>query len=308
MDVSITYVPGEEREGYYVQSMVKRMWAVQIDMLKEIDAVCKRHDIKYYGWYGTLLGAVRHQGFIPWDDDIDLAMLRKDYERFRYYCKTELPKEWKISEKMYGFCILNTDVPRLDQKFLDKYHGCPLMTGIDIFCLDHIPRDKKEEESWLALLGAIYTLFQYWDSFEEDEEWAEGKWLQLKEIEKLTGHHFDYQYPIKEQLTFLAEKIEAVYEDESSDEVANAMWLYEHRHCRYPREEFNRVTEVPFEDIMLPILEDYDLICRVYYGDNYMVPVIDHAHNIYKEQMGILRDYFKNLGMDLPECFDIAFE
>ena len=59
---------------------------------------------------------------------------------------------------------------------------------------------------------------------------------------------------------------------------------------------------------MLPILEDYDLICRVDYGDNYMVPVIDHAHNIYKEQMGILRDYFKNLGMDLPECFDIAFE
>ena len=109
-------------------------------------------------------------------------------------------------------------------------------------------------------------------------------------------------------MTFLAEKIEAVYEDESSDEVANAMWLYEHRHCRYPREEFNRVTEVPFEDIMLPILEDYDLICRVDYGDNYMVPVIDHAHNIYKEQMGILRDYFKNLGMDLPECFDIAFE
>lgn len=308
MDVSIKYVPGEEREGYYVQPMVKRMWAVQIDMLKEIDTVCKRHDIKYYGWYGTLLGAVRHKGFIPWDDDIDLAMLRKDYERFRYYCKTELPKEWKISEKMFGLCILNTDTPRLDPQFLDKYHGCPLMTGVDIFCLDRIPQDKEEEEQWLTLLGAIYTLHQYWDSFEEDEEWAEGKWIQLKEIEKLTDYHIDYQHPIKEQLVLLAEKLEAVYEDGDFDEVANVMWLYEHRSCRYPRKGFDRVMEAPFEDIMLPILEDYDLVCRVDYGDNYMVPVIDHSHNIYKEQMGILRDYFKNLGMDLPECFNVAFE
>ena len=308
MDVHVRFVPGEERDGFYVQPMVKRMWAVLIDMLKEIDTICKRHDINYYGWYGTFLGAVRHQGFIPWDDDIDLAMLRKDYERFRYYCQTELPEEWKVSEKMYGLCILNTDAPRLDQSFLDKYHGCPLMTGVDIFCFDDIPKDKKEEGQWLALLGATYNLYQYWDSFENDGEWAEGKWIQLKEIEKLTGYRFDEQCPIKEQLSFLAEKIKVIYENGNSDEVANLMWLYEHRSCRYPREWFDRVKEVPFEDIMLPILEDHDLICRVDYGDDYMTPVIEHAHNIYKEQMVILRDYFNDLGMDLPECFDAAFE
>ena len=67
------YIRGEEREGYYVQPMMKRIWAVQLDLLREIDMVCKRHGIKYYGWFGTLLGAVRHQGFIPWDDDLDLA-------------------------------------------------------------------------------------------------------------------------------------------------------------------------------------------------------------------------------------------
>ena len=75
-------VQGEVRDGYYVQPMMKRIWAVQLDMLKEIDRICRRHHVNYYGWFGTLLGAVRHHGFIPWDDDLDLAMLREDYERF----------------------------------------------------------------------------------------------------------------------------------------------------------------------------------------------------------------------------------
>lgn len=69
-------VQGEVRDGYYVQPMMKRIWAVQLDMLKEIDRICRRHHVNYYGWFGTLLGAVRHHGFIPWDDDLDLAMLR----------------------------------------------------------------------------------------------------------------------------------------------------------------------------------------------------------------------------------------
>lgn len=112
------YIQGEMRDGYYVQPIMKRRWMVELDMLKEIDHICRSHDIKYFGWYGTLLGAVRHRGFIPWDDDMDLAMLREDYER-------------------------NADVIGLDQKFLDRYHGYPLMTGVDIFCLDHLPLGEK---------------------------------------------------------------------------------------------------------------------------------------------------------------------
>ena len=288
-----------------MQSMVMRIWALQIDMLKEIDRICRRHDIKYYGWYGTLLGAVRHQGFIPWDDDMDLAMLREDYERFQYYCQIELPEGWRILKKTWGSSIFNSDAPRLDQKFLDKYHGCPLMIGVDVFCLDRIPKDKVEEESWLSLLYAVYVLNQCWDSFEDDEPWAEEKWVQLKEIENLTDYHFDKQYSMREQLLSLIEKIEAMYWNEESYDVANVVWLYEHRHCRYPRKCFEKTIEVPFEEIMLPILNDYDLVCKVDYGDNYMIPVVEHMHDIYKGQISILRDYFQKQGMDVPECFNL---
>ena len=73
MEIQLECIRGEERDGYYVQPLMRRRWAVQLDILREIDSICKRYQIKYFGWYGTLLGAVRHQGFIPWDDDIDLV-------------------------------------------------------------------------------------------------------------------------------------------------------------------------------------------------------------------------------------------
>lgn len=59
MEIQLECVHGEEREGFYVQPLMKRRWAVQLDILREIDSICKRHRIKYFGWHGTLLGAVR---------------------------------------------------------------------------------------------------------------------------------------------------------------------------------------------------------------------------------------------------------
>lgn len=65
---NIKYLEAEEREGFFVSSMMKRYWAAQLKVLAEIDRVCKKHDIKWFADCGTLLGAVRHGGFIPWDD------------------------------------------------------------------------------------------------------------------------------------------------------------------------------------------------------------------------------------------------
>ena len=65
MEIHVEDVQGEEREGFYVQPMMKRMWFVQLDILNVIRQICRRHAIRYYGWYGTLLGAVRHPVFIP---------------------------------------------------------------------------------------------------------------------------------------------------------------------------------------------------------------------------------------------------
>ena len=73
----------EIRCDYLIDERMKKIWAVELEMLQRFDEVCKKHGLTYWAFYGTLLGAVRHQGFVPWDDDIDLAMLRDDYERFQ---------------------------------------------------------------------------------------------------------------------------------------------------------------------------------------------------------------------------------
>ena len=68
--------------GFTVTRALKKIWAIEIDLLQQIDRVCKKHGLRYYLMFGSLLGAVRHHGFIPWDDDMDIVMPREDYERF----------------------------------------------------------------------------------------------------------------------------------------------------------------------------------------------------------------------------------
>ena len=72
----------EVREGFYIPAMMKRAWAAELEILVEIDKICEKHKLHYYIDYGTLLGAVRHKGFIPCDDYIYIMMFRHDYEIF----------------------------------------------------------------------------------------------------------------------------------------------------------------------------------------------------------------------------------
>ena len=83
----------EVREGFYIPAMMKRAWAAELEILVEIDKICEKHKLRYFIDYGNLLVAVRHKGYVPWDDDIDIMMMRKDYELFAKVANSELPKE-----------------------------------------------------------------------------------------------------------------------------------------------------------------------------------------------------------------------
>ena len=98
------FLEEEVRCGYTVTRKMKEVWAVELDLLKEFKRVCNKYDLKYCADGGTLLGAIRHQGFIPWDDDLDIAMLRKDFEKLNEVAPAEFKKPyfWQTEETDKG--------------------------------------------------------------------------------------------------------------------------------------------------------------------------------------------------------------
>lgn len=87
-----SYFLGETRDGFYIEPMMKCAWAAQLEVMCVIKQICEKYDIPYFAYYGTLLGTIRHKGFIPWDDDMDICMLRKDYQRFLEVTLGSLPE------------------------------------------------------------------------------------------------------------------------------------------------------------------------------------------------------------------------
>lgn len=124
---------------------LRQIQLIELEMLKEVDRICKKCGIKYNIIAGTLLGAVRHRGFIPWDDDADVAMLRPEYEKFRKACKTELDKtrfEFQDHRNTKGYRWGYGKIRRKDTLFLREHQEhMPYFQGIfiDIFPLDNVP-------------------------------------------------------------------------------------------------------------------------------------------------------------------------
>lgn len=130
---------------YLDDKLLRQVQLIQLEMLIEVDRICKKCDIKYNIIAGTLLGAVRHGGYIPWDDDADVALLRPEYEKFRNVCKTELDKSrfyFQDHRNTKGYRWGYGKLRRKNTLFLREYQEhMPYEQGIfiDIFPLDGVP-------------------------------------------------------------------------------------------------------------------------------------------------------------------------
>lgn len=299
-----SFFEGEEREGFYVEPMMKKAWAAQLEVLQVIDEICTRHNIVYYAAWGTLLGAVRHKGFIPWDDDIDIAMKRADYRRFVEIAERELPKEWDLLTldkcRDWNRClarVVNTRHVPLEKEEMEKFHGCPFLVGVDIFPIDNVP-PVEEVDTYLLLFGIPFNLARAWDCGDMAENMKN-----LKGIEEYFDIKFTTNKPYPQQLWSLADRIASLYADDGeAKELTYTYVMEQHPKFRIPMSCYESVIRVPFENTTIPIPVGYEQVLTKSYGD-YKKPrqaTATHDYPFYKAQREEIYDNYKRIGLNIP--------
>ena len=296
-----TYYEDEVREGFYVPCMMKCSWAASLEVLGEIAKVCERHHIRWFAYSGTLLGAVRHGGFIPWDDDLDICMLRDDYIRFNEVAPKELPKGYRVvnaqnEEEFYELLtqVRSSDYINFDEEYLEKHHNFPFVSGVDIFPLDYLIQDQEKEKlrenlAQLTNILAVSFCKDHPSYRERPEEELEDI---MEYLEKQCDITFDRSKSLKKQVYTLMDRLYALGKAEEAKQVVHmSYWLSQKSHV-FPVEYFENTVMIPFETIKVPVPVDYDNVLKIQYGE-YMRSVRQggmHEYPWYQSEEKLLYD------------------
>ena len=291
----VEYFEDEVREGFFVSSMMKRYWAAQIKVLAEIDKICRKYGIRWFADCGTLLGAVRHGGMIPWDDDMDICMLRKDWLRFFEVAQNELPEEYCVLslrheteyEDIIGR-IVNAHAIDYRDEHMKEFFGCPYTVGVDIFPLDDMLDDDEVEENRRKFAAEVARACDLVKIGKEDSPECRNL---LDKIERVDNTIFHRGGNLFHELRLLIEKIYMMHSSDDAPYVAlMPHWVSWHSH-KYSKALFKDMLYLPFEYIRIPVPARYEEVLRIEYGEFMTVYKGGgvHEYPVYGEQEEMLR-------------------
>lgn len=262
-------------DGHLVTAETKKLWAIEMDLAQKLLDVCKKHNLRIWADGGTLLGAVRHKGFIPWDDDMDFVMFRDDYNKLLEIGPIEF-KEPYFFQSIYtdntwgGMAKLRrSDTAMIDsiyKQFKDRNSGI----FVDIIVLDGIPDNKlefKKEYNWISVKRRLLTRYGVYKS-----DYTSLRAALRTMAVKLYFIFHDY-YKVQQKVVNML----------SRNKITNTIYctlidLYASSGIPLNkinwREHiwYNETVELPFCDMMLPAPIGYHKLLTSIYGD-YMTPV-----------------------------------
>lgn len=261
-------------------------------LLREIDTICKANNITYYLDGGTALGAIRHRGFLPWDDDADVVFTRKDFLKFVQAVRKEnrpnrlivgMDTEPEYAMVYSRYCDISTTCI-LRTTMLDQFRSGLF---IDLFILDPIPDTAEAAKEYFSLLNGYAELINpyYYDVVVGANEWYD----RLKLMEEISG---------REAVTRFVE--ERLFQGVDKNGMTYA-FRYDLEQFIYPRYIFQKALRVPFEGELFPVAGEFGDYLRIHYGDQwYIIPEQGEmqTHNVVID-LHVPYETFKNTYMGL---------
>lgn len=258
-----------KKGGTYIsKSRLRELQLIELDILKDIDKICKEHNITYYLGEGSLLGAIRHQGFIPWDDDLDIVMPRADYDRFlsivndylgdKYACLNKdtvptyyLPFSKIVSLNDYDF------INKLD-KFDRKYSG----PFVDIFPLDFYDTTNSKEIARkykkIRTIRDMLLLKAHYMKAKRPKQKA------VRPLAKILSYEYLHKILLREMTKC----------DASAAYCCNFASSYHPSKQIVRKEVYGEPRYVPFEDGLFPVPHDAEGLLTTIYGNYMKMPPI----------------------------------
>ncbi len=244
---------------------LKLLQKILLAMLLEVDAICRRHDIKYFLAGGTLLGAIRHHGFIPWDDDGDIMMLRRDYEKFQQVAPAELPDALYLQMPDYNpYTRIRVNDTVFASEFMMRHEKEHSGIFLDIFCHDRTGAHPAAQSLHrMATRATRSIVFNKWGGtdIQGDGSHAALRWI---------GSRVQKIIPMKTAV-LLRDRTLTAFRDKNTRCLYDGMGANMARGA-FPEELLLEAVCVDFEGYPLPVPKEYDRYLTWLYGDYMTLP------------------------------------
>ncbi|MEY8391745.1 LicD family protein [Lachnospiraceae bacterium] len=279
MGVDASFLKEETRCGFLVTEKRKKIWRTELELLEKFDEVCRKYHLTYFAEYGSLLGAVRHQGFIPWDDDIDLMMFRDDYMKLQEIAPSEFTEPYFFQNTytdlvVWGFSKLRDD-RTTGIEFTDMSPDFHQGIFLDIKPFDDAPDGKNFSAN---ILGVQQDVWQTVVNSENMRRYLSGGVQFQVGSDILTDL---LNLPVRER--FRQFEILNLSHFGTSERVNFIVSEICKRSSSRKREWYSEVIYMPFEHMQIPVPAGYDEILKIHYGNyhNYVPNGSTHENTFF---------------------------